>query len=417
MKKNLLIAIALLGVCIMPLSNALASLDVKSNDNATAPAASADKSTDKSTDKSADKSTDKSTDNKGSAKDNKNATNSNAAGAGQTANKSKDGERTIQQGNTRITAGQKTNEDGSVTKYRRTSAGTSSSTTTHKDGTVVQEDSFTAYGSTFSKKVTTRPDGTKTEVITRGNRQTTTNYDKNGKQVGEAETKTVEKNNSTGTPNSNTNAGTATPDSDTTTGGTTPDSDTNAGGATPDSDTNDDDDQLTASIDRLNTGTYSIFNQVRANLIKGDRAVASRGQVGNSSATFGEGKEPVVRLKVGDTKQGVGTNAKRVLAVGDTTQGLGGNAQRTGVQRHMMALDTEIQLLSMFGYHWWTMDYGMLRSYMLRPYEFGHLSYHSAMGDTMGEFSGAERNYNRIVGTANRALGTLGKISNFLTAY
>ena len=399
MKKNLLIAIALLGVCIMPLSNALASLDVKSNDSTTTPAASADKSTD----------------NKGSAKDDKGATNGNAAtGSNQTANKSKDGEKTVQYGNTTITAGQKTNEDGSVTKYKRSSAGTSSSTTTHKDGTVVQEDGFTFQGSAFSKQVTTRPDGTRTEVITRGNRQTTTNYDKNGNPVGESETKTVEKSNSAA---NNTSAGTATPDSDTSAGGTTPDSDTSAGSATPDSDTSSSEDKMKNRVAKTNAGTYSIFNEVRSNLIKGDQAIASRGQVGNSSATFGEGKEAVVRLKVGDTKQGVGTNAQRVLAVGSTTQGLGGNAQRTGVQRHMMALDTEIQLLSMFGYHWWTMDYGMLRSYMLRPYEFGHLSYHSAMGDTMGEFSKAERNYNKIVGTANNVLGTISKVSNFLNYY
>ncbi len=64
---------------------------------------------------------------------------------------------------------------------------------------------------------------------------------------------------------------------------------------------------------------------------------------------------------------------------------------------------------------WWTLDYGMARQYVLRPWEFGYLSYHSALRDTMGEYSDAEMWYNTIyngVALAVDIAGALPSIAN-----
>ena len=66
------------------------------------------------------------------------------------------------------------------------------------------------------------------------------------------------------------------------------------------------------------------------------------------------------------------------------------------IQKTLVYLDMDIRLLSLAKYHWLILDYGPLREYALTPWDFGHLSYHSALRDTMGGFSKGERVFNNV---------------------
>ena len=79
-------------------------------------------------------------------------------------------------------------------------------------------------------------------------------------------------------------------------------------------------------------------------------------------------------------------------------------------QAALLAMDAEIKLLGLIRYHWLVLDYGPAREYMLSPYEFGHLSYHSALGDTMGDFSRAEVVYNDVHSIVSSALSVVSAI-------
>ena len=79
-------------------------------------------------------------------------------------------------------------------------------------------------------------------------------------------------------------------------------------------------------------------------------------------------------------------------------------------QQHILNKDAEIYLMGLMKYHWLYLDYGPVRDYALKPVEFGYLSYHSALGDTMGEFSRGEKVYNGIYQGVQAGLAVLGSI-------
>ncbi|MBP5534556.1 MAG: hypothetical protein J6Y03_03520, partial [Alphaproteobacteria bacterium] len=81
-------------------------------------------------------------------------------------------------------------------------------------------------------------------------------------------------------------------------------------------------------------------------------------------------------------------------------------------QDALVYLDYEIKALAFARYHWWILDYGLAREYALRPLEFGYLSYHSALNDTMGGFSTAEDLYNLIFNGVSLGLNILGAVPN-----
>ena len=83
-------------------------------------------------------------------------------------------------------------------------------------------------------------------------------------------------------------------------------------------------------------------------------------------------------------------------------------------QSRLIGLDYEVWDLSYLGYHWWTMDYGLAHNWALKPLEFGYLSYHSALNDTMGDFSSAEMLYSQIFDLASLGVSALNGVSGVI---
>jgi len=81
----------------------------------------------------------------------------------------------------------------------------------------------------------------------------------------------------------------------------------------------------------------------------------------------------------------------------------------------ILSLDSQQRLLSFAGFHYWVMDYGMIREYALRPWEFGFLSYSHALNDTLGyEESTGESIYRNIFQWTNTVVKGINVVSSTL---
>lgn len=158
------------------------------------------------------------------------------------------------------------------------------------------------------------------------------------------------------------------------------------------------------------SGASNLFECLRKGLVQKDKeldkVVRNRGYVNVStqSGYVNVGKQSGY-VKVG--KQSGHVNVGRQSGYVPTARNWRLDQYDTAAQDVMLALDYQVLLNSWYGYHFWVMDYGWAREYMLTPWSFGYLSYHHALGDTMGGLSAAEGIYNLAYNGIGPAMGVL----------
>lgn len=158
------------------------------------------------------------------------------------------------------------------------------------------------------------------------------------------------------------------------------------------------------------SGASNLFECLRKGLVQKDKeldkVVRNRGyvNVGTQSGYVNVGKQSGY-VKVG--KQSGHVNVGRQSGYVPTARNWRLDQYDTAAQDVMLALDYQVLLNSWYGYHFWVMDYGWAREYMLTPWSFGYLSYHHALGDTMGGLSAAEGIYNLAYNGIGPAMGVL----------
>ena len=158
------------------------------------------------------------------------------------------------------------------------------------------------------------------------------------------------------------------------------------------------------------SGASNLFECLRKGLVQKDKeldkVVRNRGyvNVGTQSGYVNVGKQSGY-VKVG--KQSGYVNVGKQSGYVPTARNWRLDQYDTAAQDVMLALDYQVLLNSWYGYHFWVMDYGWAREYMLTPWSFGYLSYHHALGDTMGGLSAAEGIYNLAYNGIGPAMGVL----------
>lgn len=158
------------------------------------------------------------------------------------------------------------------------------------------------------------------------------------------------------------------------------------------------------------SGASNLFECLRKGLVQKDKelskVVRNSGyvDVGKQSGYVDVGKQSGY-VKVG--KQSGYVNVGKQSGYVPTARNWRLDQYDTDAQDVMLALDYQVLLNSWYGYHFWVMDYGWAREYMLTPWSFGYLSYHHALGDTMGDLSAAEGIYNLAYNGIGPAMGVL----------
>lgn len=158
------------------------------------------------------------------------------------------------------------------------------------------------------------------------------------------------------------------------------------------------------------SGASNLFECLRKGLVQKDKeldkVVRNRGyvNVGTQSGYVNVGKQSGY-VNVG--RQSGYVNVGRQSGYVPTARNWRLDQYDTAAQDVMLALDYQVLLNSWYGYHFWVMDYGWAREYMLTPWSFGYLSYHHALGDTMGGLSAAEGIYNLAYNGIGPAMGVL----------